>query len=387
MVKQRLFKVSFSDIEKSEKRIASLIRKTSLTHSAHFSNLFKTNLFFKWENEQEIKSFKIRGALNKILALSKKEKNRGLIAASAGNHAQGVAWAARHAGIKARVVMMKGASKVKVEAAKKYGAEVILKGETYDESYSYAQAIQGDSLFIHPFADPLIIAGQGTMGLEIAKSLPEVSSVLVSIGGGGMISGLSIALKHLKPKCRIYGVVWDGTPYHCRRFHNIYRSGLKVQASYIKEKRPQNPINIDIPLRFENSGFLYKKEAPKYKREPQKNPDQYKSCLCGKYFKKNAISEAGLNDGIAVKKPHQGMFEMLAPLVEDIICVSREEIGQALSRLFHFENRVVEGSGAAALAALLKQKAKWKIGSHCCIVISGGNIDSLTFKNILKTFS
>lgn len=329
-----MLKVSFSDIKESEKRISPLIRQTSLTYSPHFSKLFKTNLFFKWENEQEIKSFKIRGALNKILSLSKEEKKRGLIAVSAGNHAQGVAWAARYAGIKARVVMMKRASKVKVEAAKKYGAEVILKGETYEESYSYAQAIKGASLFIHPFADPLIIAGQGTIGLEIAKALPEVSSVLVSIGGGGMISGLSIGLKHLKPKCRIYGVVWDGTPYHCHRFHNANES-----------------------------------------------------CLCGKSFKQDSISEAGLNDGIAVKKPHQGMFEMLSPLLEDIVCVSREEIGQSLTQLFHFENRIVEGSGAAPLAAIIKQKKKWKLGNHCCIVISGGNIDSLTFRNILKSFS
>lgn len=331
-----MFKISFSDIEKSEKRISSLIRKTSLTRSTHFSDLFKTNLFFKWESEQEIKSFKIRGALNKILSLPEEEKKRGLIAASAGNHAQGVAWAARHAGIKARVVMMKGASKVKVEAAKKYGAEVILKGETYDESYSYAQNIKGNSIFIHPFADPLIMAGQGTLGLEIFRELPEISSIVVSIGGGGLLSGLSVSLKHLNPKCRIYGVVWDGTPHQCHRFHNI---------------------------------------------------DKKQPCLCGKSFKKDLVSESGLTDGLAIKKPHEGISEIFAPLVEDIACVSREEIGKALTQLFHFENRVVEGSAVAPLAALMRKEKKWKLGNHCCLVVSGGNIDSLTFKKILKTFS
>ena len=330
-----MLSISFSDIEKSAKQITPFIKKTSLTRSAYFSQIFNTNLFFKWENEQEIKSFKIRGALNKILSLSPEEKKRGLIAASAGNHAQGVAWAARHTGTKARVVMMKTASKVKIEAAKKYGAEVLLEGKTYDESYAYAQSVKGDSLFIHPFADPLIMAGQGSIGLEIFQQLPEVTSVVVSIGGGGMISGLSTALKHLQPKCRIYGVVWDGTPAHCYRFHGI------------------------------------NKEEP---------------CLCEKSSKEGQISEAGLTDGIAVKKPYQGMFDTFASLIEDIVCVSREEIAQALASLCRFEGRVAEGSGAAPLAAILNKGKHWNLGTHCCLVVSGANIDPLVLSNILKSF-
>ena len=330
-----MLKISFEDIEKSAKRILPFVKKTALTRSAYFSQLFNTNLFFKWESEQEIKSFKIRGALNKILSLSEAEKKHGLIAASAGNHAQGVAWAARHTGTKARVVMMKTASKVKIEAAKKYGAEVLLEGKTYDESYAYAQAVKGEALFIHPFADPLIIAGQGSIGLEISQQLPKVTSVVVSIGGGGMISGLSTALKHLHPKCRIYGVVWDGTPSHCYRFHGINNTS---------------------------------------------------HCLCGKPFKEGQVSEAGLTDGIAVKKPYQGMFDTFASLIDDIVCVSREEIAQALASLCRFEGKIAEGSGVAPLAALLNKGRHWNLGTHCCLVVSGANIDPLVLSNILKSF-
>ena len=329
-----MLKISFSDIEKSAYRINPFIKQTSLTRSSYFSKLFKTNLFFKWESEQEIRSFKIRGALNKILSLKPEESKKGLIAASAGNHAQGVAWAARHAKVKARVVMMKAASKIKIEATKKHGAEIILKGNTYDESYVHAQSIKGNSLFIHPFADPLIMAGQGTLGREIVQQLPEVTSVVVSIGGGGLISGVSVALKHLRPQCRIYGVVWDGTPSQCRQFHGIGKG---------------------------------------------------QHCLCGKSVKENRVSEAGLTDGLAVKKPHPGMFESFSPFVEDIVCVSREEIGQSLSDLCRFEGKVAEGSGIAPLAALMGKGKKWNLGTHCCLVVSGANIDPLTLSKIVKT--
>ena len=337
MSERRVFmlKIPFEEIEKSASKITPFVKKTSLTFSPYFSRLFNTNLFFKWESEQEIKSFKIRGALNKILSLSEEEKKRGLITASAGNHAQGVAWAARHAKTKARVVMMKTASKVKIEAAKKYGAEVLLEGKTYDESYAYAQSVKEDSLFIHPFADPLIIAGQGTIGLEIAQQLPEVTSVVVSIGGGGMISGVTAALKHLRPQCRIYGVVWDGTPSQCHRFHGV---------------------------------------------------EKEKSCLCDKPIKEEFLSEAGLTDGIAVKKPSKGMFDAFASLTEDIVCVSRAEIAYALVKLCRFEGKVAEGSGAAPLAALLGRGNRWNLGSHCCLVVSGANIDPLFLSEILKTF-
>ena len=182
-------KLNFFDIEQAHERLAPWIKKTRVTKSDHFSQRLGVHLFFKREDEQKIKSFKIRGALNKILSLTDPQKAQGVIAASAGNHAQGVALAASFFNIKARVVMMETASKVKVEATKKLGAEVILKGKTYDESYQYAKSIKRDSIFIHPFADTQIIAGQGTIGIEIFNSLPFVSSVVVSVGGGGLLCG------------------------------------------------------------------------------------------------------------------------------------------------------------------------------------------------------
>ena len=325
------FQVSLPKIRESERRIAPFIRRTPLTRSDFFSRLAGTRVSFKWESEQEIKSFKIRGALNKILSLSKEEKERGVIAASAGNHAQGVAFAALKAGVRARAVMMKNVSRVKLRAVKKYGAKALLEGSSYDECYARAQALRGDSVFIHPFADPLIIAGQGTLGLEIVRQAPQVTSVVMSIGGGGLISGVAAAIRRLKPHCRIYGAVWDGTPELCRRFHR---------------SRP---------------------------------------CLCGR-FTKNQSSEAGWTDGIAVKKPEKGMLEAFAPFTNDIVCVSREETGRATAALYRKEGRIAEGSGAAPLAALMKRKNRWNLGSHCCLVISGGNIDPPVFQQILSAF-
>ncbi|MCY4512409.1 MAG: pyridoxal-phosphate dependent enzyme, partial [Bdellovibrionales bacterium] len=216
-----MLKVSFSDIQRARDVLASYIKPSSLSKSDSLSEEIGTKLFFKWESDHRIKSFKIRGALNKVLSLSEAERKKGLITVSAGNHAQGVALASQWAGVKARVVMMETASKVKIKATESFGAEVILKGKNYDTSYALAESLRGDSLFIHPFADPLIIAGQGTTALEVFQTLPEVTSVVVAIGGGGLVSGVSLALKHLKPSCRVYGVVWDGTPAQCRNFHKV----------------------------------------------------------------------------------------------------------------------------------------------------------------------
>ena len=327
--------ISFSDIQQAERRIAPLVKKTKLSRSDYFSQKLGLNLFLKWENEQEIKSFKIRGALNKILSLSEEEKSKGLIAASAGNHAQGVALAASYLNIKACVVMMETASKVKVEAAKKLGAKVILKGKSYDESYNYAQSIKGDSVFIHPFADPHIIAGQGTAGLEIFESLPEISSVVVSVGGGGLLCGVAVALKALKPSVKIYGVVWEGTADFCRNFNKI------------KENNP---------------------------------------CLCGTK-KVPMASKSGLTDGIAVKKSCSKIVELCSQYVEEIACVSEEDISKSLVQLSREENQAVEGSGAASLAGLLKYYKTWDLGQNSCAIISGANIDQSVLTQTLKAYS
>lgn len=326
-------KLSFIDIQQAKSRLYPLVKKTKLTRSTYFSEKLGLNLFFKWENEQEIKSFKIRGALNKILSLTEEEKSQGLIAASAGNHAQGVALAASYLKIKARVVMMEGASKVKVESTRKLGAEVILKGKNYDESYNYAQSIKGDSIFIHPFADPKIISGQGTVGLEIFKDLPEIDSIVVSVGGGGLLSGVALALKELKPSIKIYGVVWDGTKDFCRSFNKIKKEEL---------------------------------------------------CLCQKNIS-TKISKSGLTDGIAVKKSHQEVVDLCSKNVSAIACVSEEEIAQCLLDLKDKEQTVVEGSGVAGLAGLLKHYKEWELGQNCCVVISGSNIDETVLSQIIKS--
>lgn len=328
-------RLSFSDIQQAKVRLAPLVKKTRLTSSAYFSQKLGINLFFKWENEQKIKSFKIRGALNKILSLTSKEQAQGLITASAGNHAQGVALAASYLNIKARVVMMKTASKVKVESTKKLGAEVILKGKNYDESYKYAQSIKGNSVFIHPFADSQIIAGQGTVGIEIFEELSHIDSVVVSVGGGGLLSGVSLALKSLKPSIKVYGVVWDGTPDFCRNFNRI------------------------------------KKE---------------KVCLCKQKEMPFKAGKSGLTDGISVKKSLPQMVDLCSQNVDGIACVSEEEISKCIASVKTKEQTVVEGAGVASLAGLLKYHKIWDLGKSCCVVISGANIDEVIFSQTLKLY-
>ena len=318
-----MIKISFKDIQKAQRRLSPLIAKTRLSQSDYFSKKISSSVFFKWEIEQKIKSFKIRGALNKVFSLTKEERAKGLIAASAGNHAQGVALAARLLNIKARVVMMEPASKIKVSAAKKLGAEVILKGKNYDESYSYAQSIQGDSIFVHPFADSEVIAGQGTVGLEIVRDLAQVDSVVLPVGGGGLLLGAALALKTLKPSVKVYGVVWEGTADFCRSFNNI---------------------------------------AP------------YEKCICQKDIPLQN-SKSGLTDGIAVKKSSPEMVKNSSQYVDGVFCVSEEDISQCIIDLEHGEKQKVEGSGSAGLAGLLKYHKQWDIGKNCCVVISGANID------------
>ena len=327
-------KVLFSDIQKAGQCLSPFIKKTRLSRSDYFSQKIGSNVFFKWESDQEIKSFKIRGALNKIFSLTEKEKSKGLIAASAGNHAQGVAFAAAQLKIKARVVMMKGASKVKISACQKLGAEVILKGKTYDESYRYAQSIKGDSIFIHPFLDSQIIAGQGTVGVEIFQDLPNIDSLVVSVGGGGLLSGTSLALKALKASVKIYGVVWEGASDFCKNF----------------------------------------------------NKSSCKNCLCQKNIPPQA-GKSGLTDGIAVKKSEALIVNLCSQNVEGMGCVSEKEIAKSIQYLQEKENNVVEGSGVAGLAGVLKYHKNWDLGKNCCVVISGANIDPeilLQLANITK---
>ena len=329
-----MIKINFKDIQSAEKRLKPFIAKTSLSRSDYFSKKLSSSIFLKWETEQKIKSFKIRGALNKIFSLTEEEKSKGLIAASAGNHAQGVALASQLLNIKARVVMMETASKVKISATKNLGAEVILKGKTYDESYSYAQSIKGDSIFIHPFADSEVIAGQGTVGLEIVKDLDQLDSVVVPVGGGGLLAGIALAVKNLKASVKVYGVVWEGTADFCRNFNNI-SSEMKC---------------------------LCKKEIPL----------QY--------------SKSGLTDGIAVRKSFPEMVKLSSQYVDGVFCVTEGEISKCILELAKAENKKAEGSGVAGLAGLLKYYEKWDIGKNCCVIISGSNIDEEVLSQLKQKY-
>src|SRR3989338_5611101 len=211
-MKSPLKDVKLSDIQEAHAKIKEAIVETPLKRSNYFSEVFKKNIFLKMENLQNTGAFKVRGARNKLLSLSEAEKKKGVITASAGNHAQGVAHQAKILGIPSMIVMPEASPMGKVIATKGYGAKVILKGEDYDEAYEEALRVQKETgaTFIHAYEDPYIIAGQGTLGLEILEKNKTVEAILVPIGGGGLISGVAIAVKYLNPKIKVLGVQADG---------------------------------------------------------------------------------------------------------------------------------------------------------------------------------
>ncbi len=286
-------------------------------------------VYLKMENEQVTGSFKIRGALNKVLSLSASERRRILISCSAGNHAQGVAYAARVVGASALIVVPVHTPQVKKEAVRFYGAEVVEHGGVYDESYEYACRLceERSGIFIHPYLDPLVVAGQGSIGLEILEALPDVDSVIVPIGGGGLIGGIACAMKQMKPECRIYGVVSDVSPAMERLFHS---------HSYHPERDFSSP---------------------------------------------------GLADGISVKQPNKDMLNTyLLPYVEDVISVTEREIAFAVMFLLERGKTLVEGAGAVSVAGLLKSPTHWKLGKKSVAILSGGNVDLINISQLISKF-
>lgn len=307
-------KVTIKDIQKARELIQSTVRKTPLEYSPAASLEAATSIYLKCENLQLTGSFKIRGALNKLSSLDASEKARGVIAASAGNHAQGVALSASKLGIKSTVVMPKNSSIVKQTATKNYGAEVVLHGEFYDEAYAHARELEKKSgaVFVHPYQDERIIAGQGTVALEILEDLSDVTSIVVPIGGGGLISGVAVAIKELKPSVKVYGVVAENA------------SGMKA---------------------------LFKGEpAPK------------------------DLNLLSIADGISVKQPSQDMFKhFISRYVDDVVAISEDEIAHAVAFLLERSKMVVEGSGAIALSVALGRRLP--LGEKSVLLMSGGNID------------
>jgi len=308
-------KVTLSDIREAQVRLEKMIQKTHVDHSVSASRLAGAETFFKFENSQKTGSFKIRGAYNKIATLSDDEKKRGVVASSAGNHAQGVALSATLAGVKATIVMPTTAPLAKVMATQAYGAEVILHGDIYDEAFEKAQELskKQNLVFIPPYEDPHVIAGQGTIGLELFEQIKDLDTVVIPVGGGGLISGVAIALKSMNPKIRVIGV-----------------------------QSEQAPGMVD----------LFKGVQP--------NPNLKKITT--------------IADGIAIKKPSKVMFEsFISKYVDEMVTVSDDEISEAIVFLLERVKTVTEGSGAAGCAAVLNKKVK--LGQKNCILLCGGNID------------
>ena len=309
------------DFIEARERLNTVITKTKLIHSSIFSNETGNDVYIKPENLQRTGAFKIRGAYNKIAKLTEEEKKRGVIAASAGNHAQGVALAAQKLGIKAVIVMPKHTPLIKVEATRRYGAEVILTGEVYDEAYEYAKKLQEKEgyTFVHPFNDEDVIEGQGTIALEVLEELPDADIILVPIGGGGLISGIASAAKLKNPLIKIIGVEPEGA------------------ASALEARKSHHVVELD--------------EA-------------------------NTIA-----DGTAVKKIGDITFDYIEKYVDDIVTVSDYELMAAFLVLVEKHKIVAENSGILAVAGLKKLNVT---GKKIISIISGGNIDVLTISSMIN---
>lgn len=315
--------VNLEKIQKAKEKIQSAVKYTPIVNCPKLGKQIGNDVYFKLENLQQTGSFKLRGALNKIGNLSEEEKKRGVIASSAGNHAQGVALGATAQGIKATIVMPAGAPLSKVRATREYGAEVVLHGSVYDNAYQKALEIQKETgaIFLHPFDDEDVIAGQGTIGLEILEQLPEVDAVLVPIGGGGILAGIATAIKSLKPEVKVIGVEAAGA------------------ASMTEALKRGECCEIS-------------------------------SC-------------STIADGIAVRKVGCKTLELVKEYVDEVITVTEDEIVQSIFYLLEKSKVVTEGAGATAVAALLAGKVKLQ-NKKVCAVISGGNVDMNMIERIVN---
>jgi threonine dehydratase len=304
---------TLADIEVARERIGALARVTPVYSSETLSRRSGRPVVFKAENLQRTGSFKIRGAVNKIATLTDEERAAGVVTASAGNHGQAVALAAREAGVSATVFMPQDAPMAKVDATRSYGAEVVLVGEGYDEADMAArERVEAGATLVHAFEDEVVIAGQGTLGLEIAEQVGELETLVVPIGGGGLASGIALALKELRPEVKIVGVQ------------------AETCAPFAGDGDPGHTIA----------------------------------------------------DGIAVKKPGELTKRILADRLDGVVTVSDPEIAQAIVLLLERVKLVVEGAGAASVAAVLAGKVPGK--GPACALLSGGNIDATLLIEIAR---
>ena len=309
-------------VYKASEVLKEIIRDTDMIKAPKINP--SADVFLKTENLQVTGSFKVRGSYFKISQLSDEEKSKGVIACSAGNHAQGVALAATKNGIKSTICLPDGAPISKVEATKRYGANVCLVKGVYDDAYNKAIELRDKEgyTFIHPFNDPDVIAGQGTIGLEILRQLPDVDVVVVPIGGGGLISGVAYTIKQLKPSCKVYGVQAQGAP------------------------------------------------------------SMEHSVTDGKIETLNAVNT--IADGIAVKTPGDLTFELCQKYVDGIVTVSDDEIALAILTLLEQQKLIAEGAGAVPVAAVMNGKIPEIDGKKVCCVVSGGNIDVTILSRVIE---
>lgn len=309
-------------VYKASRVLKDVIRETDMILAPNIRK--GTNIYLKTENLQVTGSFKVRGSYFKISQLSEEERKKGVIACSAGNHAQGVALAATRSGIKSIICLPDGAPISKVEATKRYGAEVCMVKGVYDDAYKKAIELRDENgyCFIHPFDDPDVIAGQGTIGLEIMEQLPNVDAVIVPIGGGGLISGVAYTIKQINPNCKVYGVQAQGAP------------------------SMENSIN---------DGQI--ETLPKVQT---------------------------IADGIAVKTPGNLTYDLVKEYVDGIVTVSDDEIALAILTLLEQQKLIAEGAGAVPVAAVLAGKIPDIDGKNICCLVSGGNVDVTVLSRVIE---
>ena len=315
--------MDLNQIISAREKMKGIVHQTPLDFSQTFTDMSHNEVYLKLENLQKTGSFKVRGSINKLTSLSKEELSKGVIAASAGNHAQGVAYSSKMLNIPCTIVMPKGAPLSKIQATKNYGAEIILEGDVFDDALAHAMELsekQGFTL-VHTFDDDEIIAGQGTIGLEILEQLPDVDAIICPVGGGGLIAGIAVAVKEKNPNVAIYGVEASACP---------------SMAQSLLEKKP---ITV--------------------------------------------ASSPTVADGIAVKKPGVRNLEIVEKYVDDLVTVDELEMIRTMFLLLERNKLLVEGSGASSLAALLYEKLNIR-GKKVVALLSGGNVDVNFISRIIE---
>lgn len=312
--------LTLADVRAAAERISGQVVRTPTLYSKTLSNITGADIWLKFENLQFTAAYKERGALNALLQLTEEQRSRGVIAASAGNHAQGLSYHGTRLGMPVTIVMPKTTPTVKVMQTESVGGKVVLEGETFDEAYAHARKLEGELglTFVHPFDDPRVAAGQGTVALEMFEDAPEIETLVVPIGGGGLLSGMGTAARGIKPGIGLVGVQAQLFP-----------------SMYAKLKHLELPCGGDT-----------------------------------------------LAEGIAVKEPGEFTSKVLASIVDDIVLVSEAALESAVAVLLQIEKTVVEGAGAAGLAAVMTHKKRFA-GRKVGIVLCGGNIDTRLLANVL----